>query len=403
MSGSATVRDAAADGRALVALLSVIFVNIAGFGVVMPLLPFYGKAFGAPAWQITLLFSAYSVGQFLGEPFWGRLSDRIGRRPVLMATIAASGLAYLALAFAPNIVAAVAARLAGGFLAGNISTLQGAIADVTPPQQRAGRMGLMAAVFSLGFVMGPGLGGLLARPELGSLGFQLPLFVAGGLGLASALGVLLLVPETLSAANRGRPRAGRASLREAFANPVTARTLLIGLVVSSGFSGLEAVYGLWAQSRFEWGPRQIGFAFMAVSLLASIAQGFLTGRLARRFGEPSVVMAGLVLMGTGIIVQVTAPVWPLAVAGLCVMAFGQSACFPTLTALISRAAPPERQGEMMGLNMSFNALGRIGGPIYAGQLFSLVSRDAPFLLMAAVVLPALALAWQVRRRMRAPA
>ena len=142
------------ETRALVVLLSVIFLNIAGFGLVIPLLPFFGKSLDAPAWQIAILFSAFSFGQFLGEPFWGRMSDRVGRRPVLMITIAGGALAYVALAFAPNIWLAFLARFVGGVLSGNISTLQGALADITRPEERAAKMGLMGSAFSLGFMVG---------------------------------------------------------------------------------------------------------------------------------------------------------------------------------------------------------------------------------------------------------
>src|SRR5690606_33832320 len=137
------------------------------------------------------MFSAYSLGQFVAEPFWGRLSDRIGRKPVLLITILANAVGYFALAFAPNIWLAIAVRLFTGLGAGNISTVQGYVADVTPPEKRAGRMGLIGAAFGLGFIVGPGLGGVLTRPDLGALGYHLPIFVAGGLCLVAALGVLL--------------------------------------------------------------------------------------------------------------------------------------------------------------------------------------------------------------------
>ncbi len=142
-------------------LLLVVFINLVGFGLVIPLLPFYAKSLNASPWQVTALFSAYSLGQFLAEPFWGRLSDRIGRRPVLIVTILANTVSYVALAFAPSIAWAFAIRLFSGCATGNISTIQGYMADVTPPEKRAGRMGLLGAAFGMGFVVGPTLGGLL--------------------------------------------------------------------------------------------------------------------------------------------------------------------------------------------------------------------------------------------------
>lgn len=391
------------DKRALVVLLSVIFLNIAGFGLVIPLLPFFGKALDAPAWQIAILFSAYSFGQFLGEPFWGRMSDRVGRRPVLMITIAGGALAYVALAFAPTIWLAFAARFVGGLLSGNISTLQGALADITRPEDRAAKMGLMGSAFSLGFMIGPAIGGLLAHPELGALGFQIPLFAAAGFGLASALAVAVFVRESRPEPKTG-PRTPQIQvLREALAHPIIARVMIISFITVAGFAGIEATYGLWTESRFGWGPRQIGFAFMAIGVLGAYCQAVLTGRLVRRHGEARVLTAGLIAMWFGMGFQFLSPTWHVAMVGFAFVCFGQSICFPCLTALISQETPPDRQGETLGLNMSNMALARIGGPIYAGQLFSLVNPGAAFVVTAILIMPATALALQIMRRTLRPA
>lgn len=386
------------DRRALVILLSVVFLNIAGFGLVIPLLPFFGKALSAPPWQVTLLFSAFSAGQFLGESFWGRMSDRVGRRPVLMITIAVGALCYVALAFAPNIWLAFLARFAGGFFSGNISTLQGCMADITPPEKRAGRMGVMGSAFSLGFMTGPALGGLLAHPELGPIGFHIPLFAAAGFGLASALGVLLFVRETRLPTGEARPKGRTPALREAMAHPVISRVMIISFVIVSGFAGIEATYGLWTEAKFGWGPKEIGLAFVVIGVIGAFAQGMGTAALVRRFGEARVLIAGLSLMFVGMLVQFSSVVWPMAVLGLAIVGFGQSICFPNLVALISLSTDADRQGEMLGLNMSNNAFARIGGPIYAGQLFTLVGPSTPFALTALLIVPAIVLAFQVLKR-----
>jgi MFS family permease len=379
----------AEERRALIVLLAVIYLMIAGFGLVIPLLPFFAQAFDAPPWQVTLLFSAFSFGQFLGEPFWGRLSDRIGRKPVLIVTISMVAVSYAALAFAPNLPAAFAIRFFNGVFAGNISTLQGALADVTAPERRAGRMGLLGAAFSAGFSTGPALGGLLAQPSRGALGFQLPLLVAAGFALASAVAVVLLVRERRPE-NRAPVRRVRAArLREGFADPVISRVVMISFIVVVGFAGIEATYGLWTEQRFGWGPRQIGLAFMVIGLAGALFQGWLCGRLARAFGEARTLTAGLALMGAGLVTQGLSPTWVVAMAGFLLVCLGQSICFPNVSALISRAAPPDRQGEMLGLNTSGMALARIVGPVAAGQAFSLIQPGAPFAISALLIVPAL--------------
>ncbi len=399
MSAVHATQTPAEERRALIVLLAVIYLMIAGFGLVIPLLPFFAKAFHADAGEVTWLFSAFSLGQFIGEPFWGRLSDRIGRKPVLIITITAVALSYGALAFAPNIVAAFVIRFLTGIFAGNISTLQGAMADITPPHKRAGRMGIMGAAFSAGFTTGPAIGGLLAQPSRGALGFQLPLLVAAGFALASAIAVVVFVRESRPDPSTRAPHRPRIEgLKEALAHPVIGRILAISLIVVIGFAGIEATYGLWTQVRFGWGPKQIGLAFMGIGLLGAFCQGYLSGRLVRRFGEPRTLTGGLVFMGLGLVTQGLSPVWPVAIVGFALVCIGQSICFPNLTTLISRAAPPDRQGEMLGLNMSGMALARIGGPILAGEMFSLIAPGAPFAFAALLILPGLWFAGQVRRR-----
>ena len=169
------------SAAALPTLLSVMFINLLGFGIIVPLLPFYAKSFQAPAWQIALIFSAYAMGAFFGEPFWGRLSDTVGRKPILISTVSGNCLCYLALAFAPNIFVAFVVRLLGGMASGNGAVIQGYIADVTPPEERTAKMSLLGAAYNIGFIVGPALGGLLAHPSAGHAGFRIPLLIASGL------------------------------------------------------------------------------------------------------------------------------------------------------------------------------------------------------------------------------
>ncbi|WP_313015114.1 MFS transporter [Brevundimonas sp.] len=405
---------------ALAVLFAVVFINLVGFGLVVPLLPFFAQSLKAEAWQITLMFSAYSLGQFFAEPFWGRLSDRIGRKPVLLITLIANALGYLMLAFVPNIWLAIAVRLFTGLGAGNISTVQGYVADVTPPEQRAGRMGLIGAAFGLGFIVGPGLGGLLTQPQLGHIGYQLPIFLAAALAALAAVGVVVFLRESRAKADPAAPRpAFLSGLKAARDNDVVSRVLVVTLIYMAGFSAMESVFGLWAESRYQWGAREVGLSFMIVGVISTLNQGFLAGRLARRFGESRVLATGMLLFGTSLVLQVLAPVawfpamrlelgavsiplvqgWIIPIV-MAVGACGMSLAMPNISAMISRASPPDRQGAMLGLNMASSSVARIFGPMVAGALFSGLGHDWPFLVGALLTIPAAVMAINAGRAIR---
>jgi len=385
-----------ATGRpAMLVLLLVVFVNLMGFGILMPILPFYAQAFHAPAWQVTWMFTAFSIGNFFAEPIWGRLSDRIGRRPILLGTIFASGLGFIALAFAPNIWAALAIRLLTGLTTGNLSTIQGYIADITPPKFRAGRIGQLGAAFALGFVAGPALGGLLAHPQLGLAGFRAPLLIAGGLSIMAAAGVALLVRESCEQA----PAPDDARLRfaligEARRHPVLGRALIVTLLYTCAFAAAESTFGLWAQHRYGWGPRQLSYCFAAVAVTAAIAQAFITGRLTRRYGEAAMLALGLTIIAVTLALQPLGVGMARTIILLALTVFGQALALPNISALISRTTSPRRQGAMLGLNMSVGALARAIGPVAGGALFSIIGPDAPLYAAAIVVAPAIVLAWR---------
>ncbi|KJV41321.1 tetracycline resistance MFS efflux pump [Brevundimonas sp. KM4] len=405
---------------ALAVLFATVFINLVGFGLVVPLLPFFAQSLKAEAWQITLMFSAYSLGQFFAEPFWGRLSDRIGRKPVLLMTLIANALGYLMLAFVPNIWLAIAVRLFTGLGAGNISTVQGYVADVTPPEQRAGRMGLIGAAFGLGFIVGPWLGGLLTQPQLGRLGYQLPIFLAAALAAVAAVGVVVFLRESRAKADPAAPRpAFLAGLKAARDNAVVSRVLVVTLIYMAGFSAMESVFGLWSESRYHWGAREVGLSFMIVGIVSTLNQGFFAGRLARRFGESRVLATGMLLFGTSLVLQVLAPVawfpatrlelgpltipvvqgWIIPIV-MAIGACGMSLAMPNISAMISRASPPDRQGAMLGLNMASSSVARIFGPMIAGALFSGLGHDWPFVIGALLTLPAALMAINAGRVIR---
>jgi MFS family permease len=391
-------------GRAaLLVLLAVVFINLMGFGILMPILPFYAQSFHAPVWQVTWVFAAFSIGNVFAEPVWGRLSDRIGRRPILIGTIAASGLGFVALAFAPNIWAVLLIRLASGLTTGNLSTIQSYIADITPPKLRSGRIGLLGAAFALGFVAGPAMGGLLARPQLGGAGFHLPLFIAGAMSAVAALGVVLFVRESRIARTPTAIAPSRGAVwTEARRHPVLGRALSITLLLTLAFSAVESTFGLWAQHRYGWGPFKLSVCFASVAVTAALAQGFITGRLTRRFGEAAMLATGLVVIAVALAALPFGAGIVRTIAWMAIAVFGQALALPNISALISRTTAHDRQGAMLGLNMSVGALARAAGPVGGGALFSIVGADAPLFASAIILAPAILLAVQAEGAARRP-
>jgi len=394
----ATTARAGGSPAALYTLLSVMFINMLGFGVVVPLLPFYGASFHAQPWQIALIFSAYSIGSFFGEPLWGRLSDRIGRKPLLVTTTLANCLCYGALAFAPNIYAAFAIRMAGGLAAGNGSVLQGYIADVTPKDQRAGSMGKLGAAYNFGFILGPFVGGVLAKPSAGPLGFQIPLLVASGLALCSSLGIALIVRESRARTPAPPDPPSRWKLWAiASRHPVIGRVMLLTFVVGFAFTGIESTFGLWAQHRFGWRPRDVGLCFGVTGVVSAVAQFFVTGRLSRRFGEARMLAVGMAGTVIAAGLQPFSDGGVMTIALMALMALSSSVAFPNAGALMSRSIDADNQGQIMGLNNATGALARVAGPLSAGLVFAGISVDGPFVMAALIVAPAIFLALSAGR------
>ncbi|HRD29173.1 MAG TPA: MFS transporter, partial [Caulobacter sp.] len=394
--GAPTPRFAAAS------LIAVIFINMLGFGIIVPLLPFYAKSFDAPPWQIALIFSAYSVGAFFGEPFWGRLSDRYGRKPILISTIAANCLCYMALALAPNIPAAFLIRLVGGLAAGNGSVIQGYIADVTPPERRARQMSYQGAAWNVGLIVGPSIGGLFAHTNAGPAGFRIPLFIASGLACLCVIAIMLFIRESRVRETGYSHRPSRwAAFGEAFRHPIIGRLMLLTFLVGFAFTGIESVFGLWTQARFGWEPRDIGVSFAFVGATAFLTQTLATGRLSERFGEGPMLAAGMALSVVAMSLQTVSTGGPMTTVLMCLTAVGQSVAFPNVGALISRTADPHRQGQIMGLNNAAGAMARVLGPLSASLVFQ-GWLNGPFMLGALVVAPAILLALAASRLARAP-
>src|SRR5689334_13595048 len=253
----------------MLVLFLIAFVDLVGFGIVIPLLPFYGERFGASPEVITLLMATFSLCQFIGAPLWGRLSDRLGRRPVLVVSLAFSVLSYLMLGFAHALWMLFAARALAGLTAGNIAAAQAYIADVTTPDNRAKGMGLIGAAFGLGFIAGPAIGGLMAGASADRANLLAPALLAAGLSGTALLGTLLLLKESLTPEMRVRlstvRRMGRVEAARRFLARVTlGRLILLGFLMVASFAAMESTFALWAQHVFGYGPSHTGMLFAYV-------------------------------------------------------------------------------------------------------------------------------------------
>jgi DHA1 family tetracycline resistance protein-like MFS transporter len=364
-----------------------------GFGIIVPLLPFYAKSMHAAPWQIALIFSAYAMGGFFGEPFWGRLSDKYGRKPLLISTITGNCLCYLALAFAPNVATAFVIRFLGGLMSGNGAVIQGYIADVTPPERRARMLSRQGAAWNVGMIVGPAVGGAFAHTDIGPIGFRIPLFIAAALSAVAVTGIILFIRESKIRDQSISHRPSRwAAVGEAVTHPVIGRLMLLTFLVGFAFTGIESTFGLWGQARFGWGPRQISVCF------AAFTQFFVTGPLSEKFGEGRMLAIGMGVNALGSALQPFSNGLIMTTALMCVTAIGQSVAWPNVGALISRSADPHRQGQILGLNNASGAFARFVGPLCAGLTFAGLSINAPFWQGAAIVAPAILLALSAARR-----
>jgi MFS family permease len=367
-------------------LLVAVFVNIGGFSLILPLLPFYGQVFGAGPFEIALLFAAYSFGNVFGEIHWGRQSDVWGRRKVLIVTTFLAALSYVAFAWAPTLWAAIGIRVVSGFFSGTLSTAQGFIADVSPPERRAKTMGYFGAAFSLGFAFGPVLGGLFAGEEVAAESFRLPIYIAGGLSLVASAWCFAVLRDAVPPKGKGAPLpAYSEAFRFVGAQPLLLRLFVISFCGIAMFASMEAIYGLWSEANFGWSAHDLGFAFLAIGGGGLFAQLVLIGPLAARYGEARVIVIGLACLAASMLLQpvIRTPVSGVALMGLLMV--GHSLAFPSAGALLSRNTPPERQGSTMGLMMASNAVGRIVAPPLFGLIYEEVGHDAPWYAGAAMI------------------
>lgn len=385
----------------MMVLFLIVFVDLIGFGIIIPLLPFYAEQFQAGPDVVALAMATYSLTQFIAAPYWGRLSDRVGRRPVLLISLAGAALAYVWLGFAESLAMLFAARAVGGFMAGNISTAFAYVADVTTPENRAKGMGMIGAAFGLGFIAGPAMGGILAGADPATADYRTPALVAAALSTVALILALAILKESLPAdvraANATRPRKNRIQqFRQALALPNVGLLILLSFLATFVFAGMETTFAMWSERQFHWGPQQNGYLFAAVGVLAALIQGGLVGRLARRFGEPGMIIQGAGALALGLILIPFSSTLTILALAMMFMGFGFSVINPALNSLISQQVGREDQGGIMGVTRSASTLARVLGPVWAGVMFASIGRDWPYIGGAVVMVVVLGLALRLR-------
>lgn len=373
--------------KALSTVFVIIFIDLLGFGLILPLLPYYAKQFNASSFEIGLLVAVYALAQFLAAPILGRLSDRFGRRLVLMISLAGNIFSFVLLGLAANLWMLFAARILAGIIGSNISVAQAYITDVTDESNRARGLGLIGAAFGLGFILGPAIGGLLSR-----FGFGVPSFAAAGLSALNLLMVLLWLPESLTAERRAalaqgkRPPLTLNAMLVALRKPVVGPLLHTRFFFAIAFSTFQTIFALWGLQRLNLTAQTTGYLLTYVGFLSAFVQGFLIGRLTRRFSEPFLIFAATILMTVGLVGWALTTSLPGLLVDLIPIAFGGGVLNTVINSAISKSVAPIEVGGTLGLAASLESLTRVFSPTLGGLLLDTLGTWAPGLFSALIVL-----------------
>ena len=378
--------------RPLALLFSIVIIDLVGFGIVVPVLPFYVDEFGATAFVLGLLVAGYAAMQFLFAPLWGRLSDRIGRRPVLLATIAGTSVALLMVGLAPSLAWLFAGRLLGGVFAANISVASAYITDATDEAERTRFMGLLGACFAVGFVLGPAIGGSLAV-----YGYAVPMLAAAAMAATNFVYALFVLREP---DEQRREQAGP-SAREVLADPRVRRICWANLFFSLAVTQLETIFAFLMMVRFDYDARSVAFILVLMALTMGAIQSGAIRPLAARYGERNLLLFGAALMAVAFVAIPFSDTVALLLVPLLVSAVGRGIAQPSMLSMASSYATPTTRGAVMGMFSSRASLARALGPAPAGLLFDRWEA-APFLLAAGLLVVALALSTRLPARVAAP-
>ncbi len=348
----------------LAILFIIVFIDLLGFGMVIPVMPLYAEKLGASEAATGWLSTGYSFMQFLFAPIWGRLSDRIGRRPVLLFSIGMTAVAFVLYGAAWSFPVLLASRLFAGAATANIAIAQAYVADVTPPEGRARGMGIIGAAFGLGFVLGPAIGGILTQHALSTPGFA-----AAALAAANGVAAFFILAEPEHRVVAERQRSRLAALWGEMGRPRVRRLLLVYFLSVAAFSAMESTYAFLTKGRYGLSDKHVSWVFAYIGVLVVLVQGGLVGPLTRRFGEKPLLVLGVALQGAALV----ALPFSVGVGGLLLatapLAAGSGLATPAMTALLSKASRAEDQGGTLGIGQSSAAVGRIVGPLTGTYTF----------------------------------
>lgn len=378
-------------------LFIVTVIDILGFGILIPLVPYIADRFGADAQTITWILGSYSLCQLIASPFWGRMSDRYGRRPILVFSLVGACISYLMLAFATNVEWLFASRIVAGFMAGNLAAAFAYASDVSAPEDRTKALGSIGAAIGIGFMLGPALGGAMAGDNGETANFMIPAAVSAVLTVLATLLVRYVLPESHPPEHRSAPHSRPDSspwqllLRRPSLRFISAAALL----VTTARSILESIFAIWAMNRFGFGPRTVGLLLFGLAMLAVGMQGGFVRVLAPRFGDLTLATAGVVGYMAGLFVVGAAGTHlGTAVFGLALCGLGAGAFNPSAAALASKQALVGDRGSVMGTYQASGSLARVIGPFVSGPAYALFGASGPFYLAACVMLPAAWLLWR---------
>ena len=360
--------------------------------------------YGASPTVITAIFGVYSLCQLIAAPYWGRLSDRYGRRPILMSSLAGACVSYLILGYADSLAWLFVSRILGGFMAGNISAAFAYASDVSTPEKRAASLGMVGAAIGVGFTLGPAIGGILAGNDPQAASFVLPAAVSASLSVLAILLVAFLLPESNTAERRrehgARERVG--PLRLLIARPGLRFIATAALLVTFSQAILESIFAIWSLHKFGFGPRTVGLLMFCLACLAVLMQGGGVRVLVPRLGEAKLATFGVFVYVAGLVTVASAPSLAITGLGLALCGIGVGSFNPSASSLASKQADAHDRGAVMGTYQSSGSLARVIGPFVSGPIYAALGPGAPFLVGACVTLPAVWFIWRVGTRARGP-